>query len=137
MSFCRSDGFLAVMQKLCNITNGKLRFSPTQGRIEYMGRVPVPKAFDYVNCFEVKENAKKMMLAVRSGGMPDDMAIKNLCVGYVTLVAIANSARDLYAHARAAQSENLAKNIAEIHKKIENCEYSLKSRNVVLLTSFS
>lgn len=127
-AFCRSDGFLGVMQKLCTINAGKLRFSPTQCRIEFMGKVPPPMPFDHNNCFEVKENAKKMVLAVRSGKPDDEMAIKKLCVGYVTLVAIANSAKELFARARNAQSAQEAQNIGEIDNKIADLERELKER---------
>ena len=128
MAFCRSDGFLGVMQKLCTINAGKLRFAPAQGKIEFMGKVPPPMPFDHSNCFEVKENAKKMVLAVRLGKPDDELAIKKLCVGYVTLVAIANSAKELFAGARNAQSVEAAHNIGEIEQRIEYIEKDIKEK---------
>ena len=128
MSFCNSEGFLSIMKVLCRLNEGKLRFAPSQGRIEYMGRTPSPKPFDYNNCFEVKEIAKRMMLEVRSGSPKDETAIKNLCVGYVTLVAMANSAKELYARDLRARNAEMQGRIDDLDEKIRECEISLQDK---------
>ena len=132
MSFCRSEGFLGVMQKLCGINAGKLRFSPAQGRIEFMGKVPPPLPFNHRNCFEIKDNAKKMVLAVRSGRPDDEAAIKKLCVGYVTLITIANSAKELFAQARNAQNTEALQNINQIEQQMESLGAEIKARMGVM-----
>ena len=84
--FCTSQGFLSIMQVLCRINAGKLVFSPTERKISYMGRVPRTLPYDFNSCFTVKEEAKRMMLSVKSGNPKDEAVIARLCVGYLTLV---------------------------------------------------
>lgn len=96
IGFCRSDGFMSVMQVLCRINAGKLKFSPSEGLISLYGRTPQPMPFDCDNCFDKKEESKKLMFAIKSGNPTDESLLGKLCVGFVTLKEIARSAESLY-----------------------------------------
>lgn len=122
LGFCRSEGFLSIMQVLCRLNAGKLSFSPGENRIAFMGKTPPALTFDHQSCFAVKDEAKGLMLAVRSGSPKDEAAIARLCVGYVTLIAIANSAKELYGRALEGKEAVRAVRQAELAEQIEACE---------------
>jgi hypothetical protein len=89
-------------------------------------------SFDYVTCFDVKDKAKAMMLAIRSGSPKDEEAILALCVGYVTLMAIANTARELYNTASAIRKQEIREQIESLKTKISEIEDEMRllsSRN--------
>lgn len=118
VSFCRSEGFLSIMQILCRLNGDKLNFSPKDCRIAFLGKTPAPMSFDYTNCFEVKDKAKNMMLAIRSGSPKDEAAIQSLCVGYVTLVAIANAAKQMYITALGVYKKNNDERVESLKESI-------------------
>ncbi|MBQ8357225.1 MAG: hypothetical protein IJX39_05385 [Clostridia bacterium] len=127
LGFCRSEGFLSIMQVLCRINAGKLTFSLGEGKIAFMGKTPPALTFDHQSCFAVKDEAKEMMLAVRSGSPRDEAAIGRLCVGYVTLTAIAGAAKELYRQALDEKAAAREARLSELTDVINACEATIRA----------
>jgi len=125
-SFCHSENFLSIMKVLCRINAGRLVFNPSEEKINFSGATIKPLFFDFKSCFNVKDEAKKLMLSIKQGSPKDEGNIINLCVGYNTLISISKKAKELYIEALNEYNQSINEKKLVIDDKINKLENQIK-----------